>query len=356
MPVRLGARACRGVAAGKELANTPKASWRPGRAPPEEPRPRRPRLCLGPLAGDGLGAYRCGHWRRVPLGTDLHTALGEQPLSRHGIPFNPWSLLLEVLDDPRLVCSPTPAGQTALLAAVPQLGWVTPYNVLTQRALLADHLLQTGAVAVRPGHSDAGAGPGDAVLGPAQAMALAQMQWPRHIAQHYERLLSVPAVLRAADDARAAEWRRAWQATGGAMAELRAAYVKRRVLFNTRMSRRQQTALVVRHALEPAPGLVLNALLAWRGDVADVLSPHAAQVVCDTHFATAAALRRAVGQAWQLYDWLIRCCRPHRTGAAPTMAAISFAARHAAHQHAAATPAAALYAALCASGCHDEPH
>ncbi|KAJ2705629.1 hypothetical protein H4R19_005104, partial [Coemansia spiralis] len=223
MPARLGARACRGLAASKELANAPKAAWRPGRVPAEEPRCRSPPW-VGPLAGDSQGAYLREDRRRVPLGTDLHSALTQQPLSRRGIPFNPWSLLLEVLDDPRIEYTPTPGSQHALLAVVPRLGWVTPYNVLAQRALLADHLLQAGVVAMRPqSHPGDGDGAGAVVLGPAQAMALGQMQWPRHIAQRYERLLSVPAVLQAADRTRAAEWQRAWMAASACLDELRAA-------------------------------------------------------------------------------------------------------------------------------------
>ncbi|KAJ1726500.1 hypothetical protein LPJ61_005146 [Coemansia biformis] len=179
------------------------------------------------------------------------------------------------------------------------------------------------------------------------------MQWPRHIAQRYERLLSVPAVLRTPDGARAAAWNRTWLAVNVGMLELRAAYVKRRVLFSNRMSRRQQTALVIRGAFEHAPGLVLNAVMAWRGSVGEILTPHAAHGIRDRYFANAETVRRAVGQAWQLYDWLVHCS-PHRTGPAPTMASIPFAARHAANQHAEDTPAAALYAALCRFDSWDE--
>ncbi|KAJ2777699.1 hypothetical protein H4R18_005010 [Coemansia javaensis] len=350
----------------KELANVPLSSWKPGGAPPSphsEPGTLGPRRAhgppVGPFTGNAQHIYADAVWRHVPAGTELEAALKKQPLSRAGIRFNPWSLVLELLDDPRLEYTAGGGGggggAKALLAAIVRLGWSAPRDVLNTRANLARYLMNRGVFGARAQAQ----GGGHSALTAAQAMALSQMQWPRQIAERYAARLSVPAAaaLRGADSAQAGEWRRTWLAVSVGMLELRTAFVLRRVLFNVRMTPAEQTALVMRGALEHAPGLALNAILAWRGNLAHILAPRERLALDAACFGSAEAARRTVAQAWQLYDWLVHAC-PHRPAHAPTMVPKYFspglAPRDPAVKCAWTTPAASLYRVLCKFDAWDE--
>ncbi|KAJ2614713.1 hypothetical protein H4S08_001592 [Coemansia sp. RSA 1365] len=350
----------------KELASVPEAAWKAGQRrrsglPGEstnldkqnnESAPEH-RTCRneGPFRGNSQAVY-CDHNSQsdgclphiVPPNSELHTAYITQPLSRSGIRFNPWSLVLEVLDDPRLLCTLDSDNKRRLLLAIGRLGWVTPDNILAQRSLFVRHLLQTQCFARRP---DSRQDCADYKISSAQLMSLSQMQWPRYIADKYERLVSVPSIEHLGHSELLVKWCHAWLATSICMLELRAAYTKRRVLFNSRMDTRTQTKHLIRSAFEHAPGLALNAIMCWRGNFKDILNPHFENRLYDRYFTDTSTFKSVIIQAWQLYDRLIHNnpCQPTpefmRT---PSSLSLHSVARLVAHN----PPSLLLFRALCA--------
>ncbi|KAJ2409557.1 hypothetical protein J3F80_001217 [Coemansia sp. RSA 2526] len=154
-------------------------------------------------------------WKSGLAGSDMHTALIEQPVSRRGVLFNPWTLLLELLDDPRVV-----------------------YN----------------------GGSEAG------------RILLSAIMW---------------------------------------MGYLEKSVVRSRALFNCRFDLAAQSRLSIREGVEHAPGIVMNTILGWTGDLSHIISPAIEERICTQYFANIDTLRSTVADAWQLYDWLIHN-NPHR--------------------------------------------
>ncbi|KAJ2451438.1 hypothetical protein GGF42_004259 [Coemansia sp. RSA 2424] len=321
----------------KELAGIPEMSWRAGRkkkpqghASPECQREGTPRgesappLHTGPLYGNSHAVYSSrarGAFdvpRFVPFGSEMHTALTDMELTRSGIPFNPWSLLLEMLDDPRLLYSSSNARR--IIVAVGHLGWIGPGNMQQQRPLLARYLLRAGCFVPHKQYSSAlpegvmsvldATKRGGVDLTPAQLLQLCQIQWPRLIARKYERLL--PSVI-VADKQHPSylSWCRSWLATNLCILRLQAAYVKRRVLFNSRMDKGAQSRFLIRNSYEHSPGLVLNTIMSWGGDFSKVLNPYTVSGLCSAYFGDHAKLKEAVLQAWQLYDWLVHR-NPHK--------------------------------------------
>ncbi|KAJ2477859.1 hypothetical protein IWW47_006164 [Coemansia sp. RSA 2052] len=147
-------------------------------------------------------------------------------------------------------------------------------------------------------------------LTPAQLLQLCQIQWPRLIARKYERLL--PSVI-VTDKQHPSylSWRRSWLATNLCILRLQAAYVKRRVLFNSRMDKGAQSRFLIRDSYEHSPGLVLNTIMSWGGDFSKVLNPYTVSGLCSAYFGDHTKLKKAVLQAWQLYDWLVHR-NPHK--------------------------------------------
>ncbi|KAJ2860406.1 hypothetical protein GGH94_005544 [Coemansia aciculifera] len=320
---------------GKELASIPEVSWRAGRkkspsdcepglaniecqGKPQAEGVVRPFLHTGLLYGNSHAVYSArtrGAFdvpRFVPFDSDMYTAFTDMKLSRSGIAFNPWSLLLEMLDDPRLAYNASNARK--VIVAIGHLGWITPENVLQQRPLLARYLLRAGCFVPHKQYSSdlpTGVMPkldaanlGGMDLTPAQLMQLCQMQWPRFIAKEYEHIL--PSAI-AADRQHAdyLPWCRGWLSTNLSILRLRAAYVKRRVLFNSRMDKCTQSRFLIRDSFEHSPGLVLNTIMSWGGDFSKILNPYTVAGLCSTYFGDYAKIKEAVIQAWQLYEWLI---------------------------------------------------
>ncbi|KAJ2002846.1 hypothetical protein GGI04_003182 [Coemansia thaxteri] len=234
-------------------------------------------------------------------------------LSRSGIAFNPWTLLLELLDDPRLTYNAGSANK--MLVAIGHLGWTSPGNLSQQRPLMARYLLRAGCFSVREQFSSElpdgvipeleAAGLGGADLTSAQLMQLCQMQWPRFIAQKYEHC--TPSAL-ASDTNKHDDhlmWRRRWLSANLAILGLRAAYIKRRVLFNSRMDKCAQSRYLIRYTIEHSPGLALNTLLGWGGDYSKLLNPFYSKWLCSAYFGNHSAAKDAVLQAWQMYSHLI---------------------------------------------------
>ncbi|KAJ2028896.1 hypothetical protein IW146_006365 [Coemansia sp. RSA 922] len=320
---------------GKELASIPEVSWRAGRKKsPSDREPGlanvecqrksqaggtdRPFLHTGVLYGNSHAVYSArtrGVFdvpRFVPFGSEMYAAFTDMKLSRSGIAFNPWSLLLEMLDDPRLVYNAGNARK--LVVAIGHIGWITPENVVQQRPLLARYLLRAGCFVPHKQYSSDlpdGVLPkpdatnlGGVDLTPAQLMQLCQMQWPRFIAKEYKHILPSAIV---ADKQHTAylSWRRSWLSTNLSILRLRAAYVKRRVLFNSRMDKCTQSRFLIRDSFEYSPGLVLNTIMSWGGEFSKILNPYTVAGLCSTYFGDYTKTKEAVVQAWQLYEWLI---------------------------------------------------
>ncbi|KAJ2489806.1 hypothetical protein GGI11_009240, partial [Coemansia sp. RSA 2049] len=118
------------------------------------------------------------------------------PLSRQNVRFNPWSLFLELFDDPRIMLNTDNdfvSRGRALLAAVVYLGQVTPANVLAQRPLFKHYALKSKIVVPyrqygNENHRDAM--DRNVSLTPSQLAALGQLQFPRFIANKYARQVS----------------------------------------------------------------------------------------------------------------------------------------------------------------------
>ncbi|KAJ2337945.1 hypothetical protein GGF43_006992 [Coemansia sp. RSA 2618] len=127
----------------------------------------------------------------VPRDSDMHRALVDQPVSRRGIPFNPWTLLLELLDDPRVAYDGSPEASRCILSAIAWMGGVTPHNMLKRRDELVRALLKAKCIRFDPKLSTGA--PGNVELGSAQLMQLYQIQWPRFIAEKYRQSMSVPS-------------------------------------------------------------------------------------------------------------------------------------------------------------------
>ncbi|KAJ2722761.1 hypothetical protein GGI07_003089 [Coemansia sp. Benny D115] len=268
--------------------------------------------------------------RVVPNGSELHTAFAEMPKTRRGIQFNPWLLLLELLDDPRLVVDPEHAGN--LLRATGHLGWITPQNMATQRPLLAQYLLRSRFLKINPqlslDHKKGGTQSKSGrvarehsmyfELTPAQQTVLCQMQWPRFIAQKYTNALDKAAeapdrdipqqqqTQKGLDDVLGKEsWTRTWLCANLSMAELREAYLKHRLVFNRRLSLREQHEKLIRGSFEHAPGVLLNTLVCWNNSTSSILNSFSIDCICTEHLSTHESIRAAVLQAWQLYNRLV---------------------------------------------------
>ncbi|KAJ1948647.1 hypothetical protein EC988_005089, partial [Linderina pennispora] len=87
--------------------------------------------------------------RFVPATTKLHDALA-MPIDRQKILFNPWTILLELLHDPRLDWD---FDNNKLLIAIGHLNWVHVDNLMAQRPLFAKYLFSTGCLRAKEGAS-----------------------------------------------------------------------------------------------------------------------------------------------------------------------------------------------------------
>ncbi|KAJ1899594.1 hypothetical protein LPJ66_002015 [Kickxella alabastrina] len=317
----------------KELANVPKVSWRSGQQ--EQPswlyrndhdndeQPPSYKLRVGPLYGNSHAMYSSTERstktipRLIPFASNLYRAHMEMLHPRQGVAFNPWSLLLELLEDPRLLLNPR--YNSKLLIAAGHLGWTTPQNVMAQRPLLAQYLLRSECLAVdaqyakglpdRVLFSQESADKHAAVdLTPAQLTTLCQTQWPRFIAQKYHSAMIEPItekLQRAGNGLTSDEWNRSWLCANISMLELQSAYVKQRTVFNRRMDARDQSQRLIRGSLEHAPGLALNVVMSWGGDLPAILNPYSIIRMCCEFFADKETARRSVSQAWQMYEMLV---------------------------------------------------
>ncbi|KAJ2837899.1 hypothetical protein J3B02_006395, partial [Coemansia erecta] len=267
----------------KELANIPDTTWQSGRLRRHArdnithnaaSRKSVFRPLLGPLRGNSYRVYidgRCPNRTLpgiIPIGSELHMTLQSMPQIKHSARFNPWSLILELLDDPRLVFNEK--RRNRLLNAVSQLGWINSQNVLAQRPLFTDHLLRNRCFVLDPRYmpenssrnpavvnaepeTKAGKETGSfAYLSPAQSISLHQIQWPTYIADKYNALASMSTNKKQRDSA---DWDRIWLCTNACMEELRTAYIKNRILFNSRMSIDEQLQRLIRASFDHAPGL-----------------------------------------------------------------------------------------------------
>ncbi|KAJ2777219.1 hypothetical protein GGI15_004581 [Coemansia interrupta] len=292
----------------KQVANLPRAAWRTGR-PTAAPHRTR----VGPLYGNNHAVYATLQRtptaipRLVALNSELHQALVSMPHTRRGLRFNPWSLLLELFDDTRLALASTQY-RSKILVAAGHLGWVTPGNVMSQRPLIARYLLTSRCLEVDGRYLHPGI-PGTVVpedvaarehaavdLSPAQLTMLCQVQWPRFIAAKYRHAMPHTGSVGAS---------RAWLCAHLSMIENTADYVKQRAVFNRRLGVADQIKRLIRRSYEHAPGLALNAIMGWNGDLSEILTPAARHHICARYFADMDAARNAVAQAWQMYDRLV---------------------------------------------------
>ncbi|KAI9505527.1 hypothetical protein BX070DRAFT_220245 [Coemansia spiralis] len=260
----------------------------------------------------------------VPKGSELHNAFISMPISRQGIKFNPWSLLLELLDDSRLtinVDKPIGSRGRTILTAIEHLGWVTPGNMLAQRPLITQHLLKMQTIRRSPQstavesnketiHSN------NELLTPSQNMVLSQIQLPRYITQKYERSRSVMILNQddTADEVKRTQWDRIWLSTNLAILELQATFIKHRVVFNSRLDATQQSQLLIKSAFEHAPGFVLNVIMSWCDDYSRIVNTYMAGRLCLEYFGSTNAIREVITQAWQMYDWLVYHSPHYRKG------------------------------------------
>ncbi|KAJ2158851.1 hypothetical protein GGF46_003470 [Coemansia sp. RSA 552] len=253
------------VARNADLVGHSRAAWRGGdqhHRPTPDAQVKKQARRFGPLFGDSDAVYATRRAQRGPLvlgtvphNTDLyraHTAPLLPPTHRPR--FNPWLLLLELLDDPRLRWAVNGDNSTRFVQAIQYLSWVTPCNIHQQRSLLLQYLLKRKCFAVEtsePSASDE--------LNLAQLVQLSQDRWPRLVDQKYEGLLSVPSLTTGLD-----KWSRAWLATNCCMIELNTAYRRHRILNSDRMGVDSQMSKVIWDAFDDAPGLVLNTIICWR--------------------------------------------------------------------------------------------
>ncbi|KAI8320729.1 hypothetical protein GQ54DRAFT_317918 [Martensiomyces pterosporus] len=330
----------------KELASIPDIAWRSGQRKQQQQQQQQQQVALpgkhgmrqdelsgaakrvehkGPLFGNYHAVYSRKERgkktmpRFVPAGSDMYRALTEMAQTRRGLRFNPWTILLELLDDTRLECS---VNNNKLLVAMGHLGWVTPDNIMAQRPLFAKYLLNSSCLSALPQFSTllpSGTMPKEEArarfsgvdLTPSELMVLCQMQWPRFVAQKYQQALSVPALelvpIEHGRARRIADWSRAWLSTNLCVLELRTALKRRRTLFNDKMDDRERCQLLFRSAFEHAPGFALNLLMSWGGEYSQILNPYSIGRLSETYFADVDTTRQVIGQAWQMYDWLIYC-------------------------------------------------
>ncbi|KAJ1723976.1 hypothetical protein LPJ53_001732 [Coemansia erecta] len=295
----------------KQVANIPRAAWRTGSRSAADPLRSR----VGPLYGNSHVVYASLERtptavpRMVPLGSELHLAFAEMPHSRRGLRFNPWSLLLELLDDTRLTFA-SARYRSKMLVAAGHLGWVTPANIVSQRPLIARYLLRSECLAVDRRYLDKrlpasimpasiAAQEYDAVdLSPAQLTTLCQVQWPQFIARKYSQRARQCASIDAS---------RAWLCAHLSMIENTADYIKQRAVFGRRLGVAEQIKRLIRRSYEQAPGLALNAIMSWNGDLSEILTPVSIHHICTLYFANPETARSAIAQAWQIYDQLIYC-------------------------------------------------
>ncbi|KAJ1667255.1 hypothetical protein IW140_001709 [Coemansia sp. RSA 1813] len=242
---------------------------------------------------------------RIPNQSEMHSAYTSMPLSRRNIRFNPWSLLLELLDDPRIALhtnNNTISRGKSLLATIVRLGQVTLDNVGMQRPLLTQYALRSKAVMLLPQNKD-----DDIILTPSQHVALSQIQFPRFIAEKFANQVAAASLQDEAcsNEARQVQWDRSWLSANLAILELQTTFLKHRVLFNKRLDMAQQGRLLISSAFEHAPGLVLNVIMSWNDDYNKILTPYMIHRLCTRYFSDAETIREAIVQAWQMYDWLV---------------------------------------------------
>ncbi|KAJ2151446.1 hypothetical protein J3F82_003343 [Coemansia sp. RSA 637] len=225
----------------------------------------------------------------------MHTALIEQPVSRRGVLFNPWTLLLELLDDPRVVYNGGSEAGRILLSAIMWMGYVTPSNIDTKRTELARAIMDTQCIGFDPLLSTQYECSDNVELRPAQLMQL----------------------------------------------------LRSRALFNCRFDLAAQSRLSIREGVEHAPGIVMNTILGWTGDLSHIISPAIEERICTQYFANIDTLRSTVADAWQLYDWLIHN-NPHRETPLVLKRHFSLYKSRLATQMAENSPSSLMYRGLCA--------
>ncbi|KAJ2387236.1 hypothetical protein GGI05_004144, partial [Coemansia sp. RSA 2603] len=292
------------------MANIPRAAWRTGRTTHPTHRPR-----VGALYGNMHSDYATTHRSRtsvprlVPLNTTLHQVLS-QPHPARRPRFNPWTLLLELLDDPRIRFTMDHRFRRSMLTAAGHLGWVTPANIMAQRPLVARYLLRSECLAVEARYVDQRL-PADVIpvelaaqryaavdLSPAQLTRLCQVLWPGHIAAKYSQR---------ARQADPVDSSRTWLCAHLSILENTKDCVKHRSLFGRRLTVAQQTTRLIRRSYDHAPGLILNAIMSCNSDLSDILSPRDIHHIATRYFADKDSARSTVAQAWTLYDRLVYC-------------------------------------------------
>ncbi|KAJ2647724.1 hypothetical protein IWW40_004445 [Coemansia sp. RSA 1250] len=238
----------------------------------------------------------------IPRDSELHKALRDQPVSRRDTLFNPWTLFLELLDDPRIVFNPQRNTTYALINTMSRLGWVTPHNIGKYRNSVVDTLLGTRCIGVKPGiWHDAGS----IEITASELLQLKQIQWPRAIAHTYSRLLSVNSIGGQDSNELQNLWDVSWLTTNLSMLEMKMAYVKNRIVFDRRLDKEKQFRQVITGAIEHSPGLVCNAIMCWRKDPRRLFDAYLVMYLTRYYFANVDMLRSVICNAWQLYDWAI---------------------------------------------------
>ncbi|KAJ1808483.1 hypothetical protein LPJ77_002307 [Coemansia sp. RSA 2523] len=296
----------------KEVASIVESSWKSGLAGSRTARQKFANATRNDFFAVDTNSHQpCALPCFIPRNSGMHTALIEQPVSRRGVLFNPWTLLLELLDDPRVVYNGGSEAGRILLSAIMWMGYVTPSNIDTKRTELARAIMDTQCIGFDPLLSTQYECSDNVELRPAQLMQLCQIQWPRFIAEKYRNLKSVPLVISRGDQRMVNAWDRAWAATNLCAAQLEKSVVRSRALFNCRFDLAAQSRLSIREGVEHAPGIVMNTILGWTGDLSHIISPAIEERICTQYFANIDTLRSTVAAAWQLYDWLIHN-NPHR--------------------------------------------
>ncbi|KAJ2123863.1 hypothetical protein IW147_002294 [Coemansia sp. RSA 720] len=295
----------------KEVASIVESSWKSGLNESRTARQKFSNATRNDFAADTNSHQPCALPCFIPRSSDMHTALIEQPVSRRGVLFNPWTLLLELLDDPRVVYNGGSEAGRILLSAIVWMGFVTPNNIDTKRTELVRAMVDAQCIRFDPLLLTQYECSDNVELRPAQLMQLSQIQWPRVIAEKYRDLMSVPSVISRGDQSKVNAWERAWAATNLCAAQLKKSVVRSRALFNCRFDLTAQSRLSIRESIEHAPGMVMNTILGWPGNLSHIISPAIEERICTQYFANIGTLRSAVADAWQLYDWLIHN-NPHR--------------------------------------------
>ncbi|KAJ1731578.1 hypothetical protein LPJ72_003865 [Coemansia sp. Benny D160-2] len=263
----------------------------------------------------------------VPSKSEMYTAFMTMPLSRQNVRFNPWSLFLELFDDPRIMLNTDNdfvSRGRALLAALVYLGQVTPANVLSQRPLFKHYALKSKIVVPfrqygNENHRDAM--DRNVSLTPSQLAALGQLQFPRFIANKYARQVSVTGqqVTDDLSEARRAQWDRSWLSANLAVLELQKKFTDQRIMYGVRISSARQSQSLIGSALEHAPGLVLNTIMSWNDDYNKIMTLNTINSLCAEYFDAPETIREAIVQAWQMYDWLVyHDCSGHMYGNNPS--------------------------------------